>query len=52
MLMPTTGLPMEIHPADGFFGASPIVGDIHELVDFAEAPATTAVNSGPPRRPR
>jgi cytochrome P450 len=52
MLMPTTGLPMEIHPGDGFFEASPIVGDIHELVDFVEAPAVAATSSGLPRRPR
>jgi cytochrome P450 len=39
MLVPTYGLPMEIHAADGHFASSPIAGNIHELVDFDEAPA-------------
>ena len=39
MLVPTNGLPMQIHPADGMFTASPIAGNIHELVEFDEAPA-------------
>jgi hypothetical protein len=38
MLVPTNGLPMQIHPADGLFSPSPIAGDIHELVEFDEAP--------------
>jgi cytochrome P450 len=62
MLVPTNGLPMEIHAADGKFESSPIVGNIHELVEFDEAPAFAA--TGPaaatddaseftsPRRPR
>jgi cytochrome P450 len=50
MLVPTTGLPMQIHPADGFYAASPITGAVHELVEFDEAPA--AVGSATPRRPR
>jgi cytochrome P450 len=32
MLFPTHGLPMQVHPADGNFSASPIAGNIHELV--------------------
>jgi cytochrome P450 len=53
MLVPTNGLPMEIHPADGFFAASPIRGNIHELVEFDEAPGEVAgENSDVPRRPR
>jgi cytochrome P450 len=62
MLVPTNGLPMQIHPADGLFEASPIAGNIHELVEFDEAPAFAS--EGPdgaengdsascaPRRPR
>jgi cytochrome P450 len=38
MLVPTTGLPMQIHAMDGAFTASPISGRIHELVEFDEAP--------------
>jgi cytochrome P450 len=60
MLVPTNGLPMEIHVADGQFASSPIVGNIHELVEFDEAPSFTdkdasAVHresSAAPRRPR
>jgi hypothetical protein len=54
MLVPTSGLPMQIHPSDGFFSASPIAGAIHELVDFAEAPccADSGVTGSAPRRPR
>jgi cytochrome P450 len=42
MLVPTNGLPMRIHPADGQYSASPISGRIHELVEFDEAPAFAA----------
>jgi cytochrome P450 len=61
MLVPTHGLPMEIHPADGQFESSPIAGRIHELVEFDEAPAFIAAGPAaqsrdaafePPRRPR
>ncbi|HEY3395730.1 MAG TPA: cytochrome P450 [Lacipirellulaceae bacterium] len=38
MLVPTNGLPMRIHPADGRFRANPITGRIRELVHFDEAP--------------
>ena len=38
MLFPTHGVPMQIHPADGQFAACPIMGNIHDLVDFDEAP--------------
>jgi cytochrome P450 len=38
MLFPTHGVPMEIHPADGQFAACPIIGNIHDLVDFDEVP--------------
>lgn len=61
MLMPTNGLPMEIHPADGKYVANPIAGNIHDLVQFDEAgtflPGSVAdhaisVQPGAPRRPR
>jgi hypothetical protein len=61
MLVPTNGLPMEIHPADGEFQSSPTVGRVHELVEFGEVPtlvgAGTPAESGDdtfeaPRRPR
>lgn len=45
MLVPTNGLPMEIHPADGMFAASPIAGNVHELVEFDEAPVFVAGES-------
>jgi cytochrome P450 len=63
MLVPTNGLPMEIHAPDGQFDSSPIAGNIHELVEFDEAPAVVSADSSeqserfdstfePPRRPR
>jgi cytochrome P450 len=52
MLVPTNGLPMQIHPADGFFAASPIEGNIHELVDFDEMPLGAEAFAAAPRRPR
>lgn len=62
MLVPTNGLPMQIGPADGNFVSSPIAGNIHELVEFDEAPTFVAdeyypASSGDtvtvaPRRPR
>jgi cytochrome P450 len=62
MLVPTNGLPMEIHAADGKFESSPIAGNIHELVEFDEAPVFIAAESSAatdtdstsaaPRRPR
>jgi hypothetical protein len=59
MLVPTTGLPMQIHEMDGQFSASPMKGRIHELVEFDEAPAFAGhdaadakVDVAPPRRPR
>jgi cytochrome P450 len=39
MLVPTGGVPMRIEQADGNFVSSPMVGNVHELVDFCEAPA-------------
>ena len=36
MLFPTHGLPMQIHPADGEFASCPIIGNVHDLVDFDE----------------
>ena len=42
MLFPTHGVPMQIHAADGNFTASPVAGNIHELVDLVEAPAFVA----------
>jgi cytochrome P450 len=62
MLVPTNGLPMEIHTADGKFESSPITGNVHELVEFDEAPVFVAAESSAasdhdstyaaPRRPR
>jgi hypothetical protein len=42
MLAPTDGVPMQIEAADGKFVSSPIGGNIHELVEFDEAPAFAA----------
>ncbi len=52
MLVPTNGVSMEIHAADGEFCAAPVTGNIHELVDLVEAPETQASHNGAPRRPR
>jgi cytochrome P450 len=61
MLVPTNGLTMQIHAADGLFAASPIAGNIHELVEFDKAPHVAVGESdvvdsesvaGAPRRPR
>ncbi len=58
MLVPTNGLPMEIHAADGQFTTSPIGGNVHELVEFDEAPAFAAgepadgASGQSPRRPQ
>ena len=62
MLFPSHGVPMQIHPADGKFASCPIMGNIHDLVDFDEVPdfaiheaADTGKDELPsvaPRRPR
>jgi cytochrome P450 len=56
MLFPTYGVPMEIHVADGKFAGVPIVGNVHELVDFEPAVTTTHSINGngdaTPSRPR
>jgi cytochrome P450 len=54
MLVPTHGLPMRIHHADGFYSANPIFGTVGELVDFDEAPVGEVVASTATiaRRPR
>src|SRR4051812_48939053 len=62
MLFPTHGVPMQIHAADGKFASNPIMGNIHELVDFDENPplvfGDTAISESSesrgaaPRRPR
>jgi hypothetical protein len=56
MLVPTTGLPMQIHAMDGEFTASPMTGRIHELVDFDEAPVfgrdSDELLAAAPRLPR
>jgi len=36
------GVPVVLHPADGAFAASPVVGSIHEMVDLVETPRTTS----------
>jgi cytochrome P450 len=55
MLFPTYGVPMDIHAADANFHSVPLRGNIHELVDFVEAPLagqvdSTAASSGQPAR--
>lgn len=45
MLFPTFGVPMDIHPADANFQSVPIQGNIHDLVDFVEAPSARLGNS-------
>lgn len=45
MLVPTHGVPMVIHPADGRFESSSVTGNIDELVDLVEASA--AASRGP-----
>jgi cytochrome P450 len=62
MLFPTHGLPMQIHPADGKFAGVPIVGNVHDLVDFDEIPDSAVcathddgdgdLHRPAPRRPR
>jgi hypothetical protein len=62
MLFPTHGVPMQIHPADGKFASNPIVGNVHDLVDFDEMPGIAVhdlagakngeLPSVAPRRPR
>lgn len=56
MLFPTYGLPMQVHPVDGKYSSSPIDGNIHELVDFVDAPAFVAgeidEKAAPPSAPR
>jgi cytochrome P450 len=44
MLFPTYGVPMQIHAADGKFTSEPIDGNIHDLVEFDEAPTFVAQN--------
>ena len=34
MLFPSNAVPMQIHAADGNYTSSPVVGNIHELVDL------------------
>jgi cytochrome P450 len=52
MLVPTNGIPMTIHEADGQFASVPVTGNIHELLDLVEAPAMPAAATGARRRPR
>ncbi len=54
MLVPTHGVPMVIHPADGQFASVPVTGNIHELVDLVEVASTVNGNChvATPRRPR
>jgi cytochrome P450 len=64
MLVPSSGLPMQMEPADGCFASVPITGNVQELVDFVEAPRAGAAfhktpvavaereGNAPPRRPR
>jgi cytochrome P450 len=62
MLFPTHGLPMEVHAPDGKFESNPILGNVHDLVDFDEITDFTVQNAADvengeranvaPRRPR
>ena len=38
MLVPTNGVWMSVHPADGQFASAPVAGNIHELVELVEVP--------------
>jgi len=49
MLFPTNSVPMEIHPTDGQYSSSPIVGNVRELVDLEGVPATACST---PQKPR
>lgn len=42
MLVPTNGVWMSVHEADGRFEAMPVAGNVHELVDLVEVPGWTA----------
>jgi hypothetical protein len=42
MLVPTNGIWMSIHPADGQFEALAVGGNVHELVDLVEVPLDAA----------
>lgn len=53
MLFPTHGVPMQIHAADGNYSASPVDGNIHELVELnATSDNPTAGAAELPRKPR
>ena len=54
MLVPTHGVQMTIHPADGQFKAVPVAGNIHELVDLVEVAGAKRDNrqNAAQRRPR
>jgi cytochrome P450 len=43
MLVPTHGVPMTIHAADGHFESATVTGNIHELVDLVKMPGGAAV---------
>jgi cytochrome P450 len=45
MLVPTHGVPMVIHAADGRFETAPVTGNIHELVDLVEIAGVSNGNS-------
>jgi hypothetical protein len=53
MLVPTNGVSMAIHPADGQFASAPVAGNIHELVDLVEIASTVnrTCLATSPRRP-
>lgn len=42
MLVPTNGVWMSIHEADGRFEAAPVAGNVHELVNLVETPGWQA----------
>jgi cytochrome P450 len=42
MLVPTNGLWMSVHEADGRFEAAAVAGNVHELVDLLEVPGWKA----------
>jgi cytochrome P450 len=59
MLVPTNGVEMIVHPADGNFNSAPVTGNIEELVDLVEVAGVEVAGAkcdgcqnAAPRRPR
>lgn len=49
-LGPSHGMPMILHAQDGLFTASPVRGNVHDMVDLTVATPVTRVPSAPNRR--